>query len=125
MPLPAHPWPPAADALLHCEGIQRRPPNSRAEKKKELSVRANSCSEGPKTLESIVKKVLRLLALLLPHLCDQIRVADNGSHKETIVGDLCAHFHTGCTQVQVHLMVGTWDGSQGKIAHAVELQLES
>lgn len=63
--------------------------------------------------------------LRLSYLCDQIRVADNGSHKETVVRNLCAHLHTSCTQVQVHLVVGTWDGSQGKIAHAVELQLES
>lgn len=61
----------------------------------------------------------------LSHLCDQIGVADNGSHKETVVGNLRAHFHTRCAQVQVHLVVGTWDGGQGKITHAVELQLES
>lgn len=54
---------------------------------------------------------LKFLVLPLSHLCDQIRVADNGSHKETVVCNLCAHFHTGCTQVQVHLVVGTWDGS--------------
>lgn len=65
------------------------------------------------------------LAELLSHLCDQIWMADNGSHKETVVRNLCAHFHTRCAQVQVHLVVGTWDGSQGKITHAVELQLES
>lgn len=52
-------------------------------------------------------------------------MADNGSHKETVVRNLCAHFHTRCAQVQVHLVVGAWDGSQGKITHAVELQLES
>lgn len=52
-------------------------------------------------------------------------MADNGSHKETVVRNLCAHFHTCCAQVQMHLVVGTWDGSQGKITHAVELQLES
>lgn len=47
----------------------------------------------------------------LTHLCDQIRVADNGSHKEAVVRNLCAHLHTGCTQIQVHLVVSTWDGS--------------
>lgn len=58
------------------------------------------------------------------HLGDQIRVADNGSHKETVVSNLCAHFHTGSAKIQVHLVVSTRDGSQSKIAHAVELQLE-
>lgn len=53
------------------------------------------------------------------HLCDQIGVADDGSHKEPVVRDLCAHLHTGSTQVQVHLVVGTRNGSEGKIAHAV------
>lgn len=52
-------------------------------------------------------------------------MADNGSYEEAVVRNLCAHLHAGCTQVQVHLVVGTWDGGQGKVAHAVELQLKS
>lgn len=51
-------------------------------------------------------------------------MTDNCSDKETIIGDLCAHLHTGCTQVKMHFVIGTWDGSERKIAHAVELQLE-
>lgn len=58
------------------------------------------------------------------YLCYQIRVADNGSDKEAVVRDLCAHLHPRCTQVQVHLVVGTGDGSESEIAHAVELQLK-
>lgn len=65
------------------------------------------------------------LAELLSHLCDQIWMADNGSHEEPVVRNLRAHFHARRTQVQVHLVVGTRDGRQGKITHAVELQLES
>lgn len=36
-PLLAHPWLPAADALLHCEGIQKRPPSEGTEKKKTVN----------------------------------------------------------------------------------------
>lgn len=62
---------------------------------------------------------------IFSHLCDQIGMADDCSDKESIVGNLCAHLHTGCAQVQVHLVVGAGNGGQCKIAHAVELQLES
>lgn len=58
------------------------------------------------------------------HLGDQVRVADDGPHKEAVVRHLGAHLHTGCTQIQVHFVVGARDSSQGKVAHAVELQLE-
>lgn len=66
-----------------------------------------------------------VIFLLRSHLCDQIRMTDNGSHEETVVCNFGPHLHTSCTQIQVHLVVGTWNGSQGEIAHAVELQLES
>lgn len=59
------------------------------------------------------------------HLSDQVRVADDGPHKEAVVGDLGAHLHPGGAQVQVHLVVGARDGRQGEVAHAIELQLES
>lgn len=115
-PLQAHPWLPAGDALLHCEGIQKRLPSGRTKKRKEKKkLYVWSQTSGGQ----------RFPVLPLAHLRDQIRVADNGPHKETVVCNLCAHFHTGCTQVQVHLVVGARDGGQGKIAHAVELQLES
>lgn len=51
-------------------------------------------------------------------------MADDGAHEEAVVRHLSANLHTGRTQVQVHLVVGARDGSQGKVAHAVELQLE-
>lgn len=66
----------------------------------------------PKTSEFNLKRQCKdSFFQLLSYLCDQIWVADNGSHKETVIRNLGAHFHTGCTQVQVHLVVGTWDGS--------------
>ncbi len=52
-------------------------------------------------------------------------MADDGPYKEAVICDLGALFHTGSSQVQVHLMVGTGDGRQCKVTHAVELQLES
>lgn len=76
----------------------------------------------PKNLSAKHKTSFRVSC---SYLCDQIGVADDGPHKESVVCHLGAHFHARCTQVQVHLVVGTWDGSKGKIAHAVELQLES
>lgn len=63
------------------------------------------------TQKEYCKLQSKVLDSQMSHLCDQIRVADNGSHKETVVSNLCAHLHTGCTQVQVHLVVGAWDGS--------------
>ena len=51
-------------------------------------------------------------------------MADDGPDKEAVVRDLCAYFHSRGPQVQVHLVVGTGDGGQGKVAHAVELQLK-
>lgn len=51
-------------------------------------------------------------------------MADDGPHEEAVVRHLGAHLHTGRAQVQVHFVVGARDGSQGKVAHAVELQLE-
>lgn len=58
------------------------------------------------------------------HLGNQVRVADDGPDEEAVVRHLSAHLHTGRTQVEVHFVVGAWDGCQGKVAHAVELQLE-
>lgn len=51
-------------------------------------------------------------------------MADDGPHKEAVVRHLCARLHPGGTQVQVHLVIGAGDGGQGKVAHAVELQLK-
>jgi hypothetical protein len=51
-------------------------------------------------------------------------VTDDGPDKEAVVCDLCAHLHTGSAQVKVHLVVGTGNGGQGKVTHAVQLQLE-
>lgn len=48
--------------------------------------------------------------LYVSYLCDQVWVADDGSHKEAVVCNLCAHLHTGCTEVKVHLVVGTRNG---------------
>lgn len=66
--------------------------------------------EKSKHLKTIRKKK-HVQKVPSSYLRDQIRVADNGSHKETVVRNLCAHLHAGCTQVQVHLVVGARDGS--------------
>lgn len=58
------------------------------------------------------------------HLGNQVRVANDGPHEEAVVCHFGAHLHTGRTQVEVHFVVGARDGGQGKVAHAVELQLE-
>lgn len=52
-------------------------------------------------------------------------MADDGTHEEAIVRDLGAHLHAGGAQVQVHLVVGTRDGGERKVTHAVQFQLES
>ena len=51
-------------------------------------------------------------------------MADNSSDEKAVVGDLGAGLDTGAPQVQVHLVVGTGNGLQVKVPHAVQLQLE-
>ena len=58
------------------------------------------------------------------YLCDEVRVADDGSDEEAVIGDLGTFLHTGGAQVQVHFVVGTGHGCQVKVTHAVQLQLE-
>lgn len=58
------------------------------------------------------------------YLGDEVWVADDGAHKEAVVCDLGAHLHAGGAQVQVHLVIGTRDGGERKVAHAVQFQLE-
>lgn len=48
----------------------------------------------------------------------------DGPDEEPVVCDLCAHLHLGCPQVQVHFVVGTGDGREVEVPHAVQLQLE-
>lgn len=55
------------------------------------------------------------------HLGDQIRMSDDCTDKEPVVCHFCAHFHLGCSKVQVHLVISTWDGSKVKISHPVQL----
>ena len=59
------------------------------------------------------------------HLGDQIRMPDDCTDKEPVVCHFCAHFHLGRPEIQVHLVIGTWDGRKVKISHPVQLQLES
>lgn len=75
-------------------------------------------------MQTTLEKANAWVAPAQSNLCDQIRVADDGPHEETVVRNLCAHLHTGSTQVQVHLVVGTRHGGEGKVPHAIELQLE-
>lgn len=55
------------------------------------------------------------------HLGDQIRMSDDRTDKEPIVCHFCAHFHFGCPKIQVHLVISTWNGSEVKISHPVQL----
>lgn len=48
----------------------------------------------------------------------------DGPDEEPVVCDLCAHLHLGSPQVQVHFVVGTGDGREVEVPHAVQLQLE-
>jgi len=49
----------------------------------------------------------------------------NGPHKEPVVCHFCSYFNFSCSQVEMHFMVGTWNGSEVKVPHSVQLQLES
>lgn len=40
-----------------------------------------------------------MIMQVAPNLGDQVRVADDGPHKEAVVCDLSAHLHTGSSQV--------------------------
>ena len=51
-------------------------------------------------------------------------MTNDRSDEEAVVCNFSTHRHTGSTEIQVHLVVGTGDGGQGKVAHAVELQLK-
>lgn len=59
------------------------------------------------------------------HLGDQVRVPYDGPDKEPVVRHFRAHFHLGCSQVQMHFVVGTGNGGEIKVSHSVQLQLES
>lgn len=58
------------------------------------------------------------------YLCNEVRVADNGTYEEAIVCDFSALLDTGSAQVEVHLVVGTGNSRQVKVPHAIELQLK-
>lgn len=58
------------------------------------------------------------------NLCNEIRVADNGSYEESVVCDLSPLLHPSGAEIKLHLVVGAWYGRQVKVPHAVELQLE-
>lgn len=58
------------------------------------------------------------------HLCNQVRVPDDGADEEPVVRHFCTFLHLGSTQVKVHLVVGTGHSGQIEIAHPAELQLE-
>lgn len=58
------------------------------------------------------------------NLGDQVRVPDDDPDEEPVVCDLCALLHSGSTQVQVHLVVGTGQGGHVKVSQPAELQLE-
>lgn len=49
----------------------------------------------------------------------------NGPDEEPVVRHFCAHFHLGCSQVQMHFVVGTGNGGEIKVSHSVQLQLKS
>lgn len=57
-------------------------------------------------------------------LCNEIRVADNGSYEESVVCDLGPLLHPSRAEIKLHLVVGARNGSQVKVPHAVEFQLE-
>lgn len=59
------------------------------------------------------------------HLGNQVGMPYDSPHEEAVVCHLCSYFHFRCSQVEVHLMVGTWDGSEVEVSHPVQLQLES
>lgn len=50
---------------------------------------------------------------------------DDCTDKEPVVSYFCAHLHLSCPKIQVHLVISTWNGSEVKISHPVQLQLES
>lgn len=51
-------------------------------------------------------------------------MSDNRSYEEAVVCNFNALLHAGSTEVQLHLVVGTGNGCQVKVPHAVELQLK-
>lgn len=51
-------------------------------------------------------------------------MTDNGSYEETVVCDLGPLLHPSRAEIKLHLVVGARNGSQVKVPHAVELQLE-
>lgn len=58
------------------------------------------------------------------YLSDQVRVPDDGTDEEPVICHFCAFLDSGSAQVKVHLVVGTGHGSEIKVAHPAELQLE-
>lgn len=57
-------------------------------------------------------------------LCNEIRVADNGSDEESVVCDLSPLLYPSRAKIKLHLMVGARNSRQVKVPHAVEFQLE-
>lgn len=51
-------------------------------------------------------------------------MANNGPYEEAVVCDFGPLLHAGGAEVEVHLVVGTGDGGQVEVPHAVELQLK-
>lgn len=51
-------------------------------------------------------------------------MADDGSYEEAVVCDFSSLLHTSSTEVELHFVVGTGDGRQLEVPHAVELQLK-
>lgn len=58
------------------------------------------------------------------YLGDQVRMPDDDADEEPVVRDLCALFHSGSAQVQMHLVVGAGHSSYVKVTQPAELQLE-
>lgn len=58
------------------------------------------------------------------YLCDEVRMANDGSDKEAIICDFCPLFHASSTQVQLHPVMGAGNGSQVKVTHTIQLKLE-
>lgn len=58
------------------------------------------------------------------YLCNEVRMANDGSDKEAIICDFCPLFHASGTQVQLHPVMGTGNGRQIKVTHTIQLKLE-
>lgn len=59
------------------------------------------------------------------HLGNQIRMPYDSPHEEPVVRHFCSHFNFSCSQVEMHFVVGTWNGGEIKVSHSVQLQLKS